>query len=111
MIPFLKRVRPDLVIHSFVNSKHFWPFAFIPFLVFVGFVIVGSSNAVNLTDGLDVLAIGCTVIPAGALTVLTYVWSNFRSATYPDIQYIPQGGRLTVVCGALLGASPWSLSV
>jgi len=105
MIPFLKRVRPDLVIHSFINSKHFWPFAFIPFLVFVGFVIVGSSNAVNLTDGLDGLAIGCTVIAAGALTVLTYVSSNFRWATYLDIQYIPKVGELTVFCGALVGAS------
>jgi len=51
-------------------------------------VIVGSSNAVNLTDGLDGLAIGCTVIAAGALTVLTYVSSNYRWATYLDIQYI-----------------------
>src|SRR5207245_3593911 len=70
MIPFLKRFRPDLVIHSFINSPHFWPLAFVPCLVFVGVVIVGSSNAVNLTDGLDGLAIGCTVIAAGALTVL-----------------------------------------
>jgi phospho-N-acetylmuramoyl-pentapeptide-transferase len=76
-----------------------------PFLVFVGFVIVGSSNAVNLTDGLDGLAIGCTVIAAGALTVLTYVSSNFRWATYLDIQYIPKVGELTVFCGALVGAS------
>ncbi|PYU68261.1 MAG: phospho-N-acetylmuramoyl-pentapeptide-transferase, partial [Acidobacteria bacterium] len=48
MIPFLKRFRPDLVIHSFIHSPHFWPLAFVPFLVFVGVVIVGSSNAVNL---------------------------------------------------------------
>jgi len=105
MIPFLKRFRPDLVIHSFVNSPHFWPVAFVPFLVFVGVVIVGSSNAVNLTDGLDGLAIGCTVIAAGALTVLTYVSSNYRWATYLDIQYIPKVGELTVFCGALVGAS------
>jgi phospho-N-acetylmuramoyl-pentapeptide-transferase len=105
MIPFLKRFRPDLVIHSFINSPHFWPLAFIPFLVFVGVVIVGSSNAVNLTDGLDGLAIGCTVIAAGALTVLTYVSSNYRWATYLDIQYIPKVGELTVFCGALVGAS------
>ncbi len=105
MIPFLKRFRPDLVIHSFIPSPHFWPVAFVPFLVFVGVVIVGSSNAVNLTDGLDGLAIGCTVIAAGALTVLTYVSSNFRWATYLDIQYIPKVGELTVFCGALVGAS------
>jgi phospho-N-acetylmuramoyl-pentapeptide-transferase len=105
MIPFLKRFRPDLVIHAFLHSPHFWPLAFVPFLVFVGIVIVGSSNAVNLTDGLDGLAIGCTVIAAGALTVLTYVSSNFRWATYLDIQYIPKVGELTVFCGALVGAS------
>ena len=105
MIPFLKRFRPDLVIHSFINSPHFWPLAFVPFLVFVAVVIVGSSNAVNLTDGLDGLAIGCTVIAAGALTMLTYVSSNYRWATYLDIQYIPKVGELTVFCGALVGAS------
>src|SRR5260370_8824226 len=60
MIPFLKRFRPDLVIHAFLHSPHFWPLAFVPFLLFVCVVIVGSSNAVNLTDGLDGLAIGCT---------------------------------------------------
>jgi phospho-N-acetylmuramoyl-pentapeptide-transferase len=105
MIPFLKRFRPDLVIHSLDHSAHFWPLAFVPFLVFVGVVIVGSSNAVNLTDGLDGLAIGCTVIAAGALTVLTYVSSNSRWAVYLDIQYIPKVGELTVFCGALVGAS------
>src|ERR1700736_6877573 len=76
VFPFFKRVHPDLVIHSLMHSPHFWPVAFIPFLVFVALVIAGSSNAVNLTDGLDGLAIGCTVIAAGALTVLTYVSSN-----------------------------------
>lgn len=104
VFPFLKRLHPDLVVHSLVTT-HFWPLAFIPFLVFVGVVIVGSSNAVNLTDGLDGLAIGCTVVAAGALTVLTYVSSNFRWATYLDIQFIPKVGELTVFCGALVGAS------
>jgi len=105
MLPFFKRLHPDLVIHSLVNSKHFWPLAFVPFLVFVAVVIAGSSNAVNLTDGLDGLAIGCTVIAAGALTVLTYVSSNYRWASYLEIQYIPRVGELTVFCGALVGAS------
>ncbi|HEY4978984.1 MAG TPA: hypothetical protein VII25_07475, partial [Candidatus Acidoferrum sp.] len=73
IVPFLKRFRPDLVIHTFLNTPHLWPLAFVPFLVFVALVITGSSNAVNLTDGLDGLAIGCTVIAAGALTILTYV--------------------------------------
>lgn len=105
VLPFFKRMHPDLVIHSLINSKHFWPFAFLPFLVFVAIVIAGSSNAVNLTDGLDGLAIGCTVIAAGALTVLTYVSSNYRWANYLEIQYIPRVGELTVFCGALVGAS------
>jgi len=105
IVPFLKKFHPDLVIHSLMSSGHFWTLAFIPFLLFVTIVITGSSNAVNLTDGLDGLAIGCTVIAAGALTVLTYVSSNARWSTYLDIQYIPRVGELTVFCGALVGAS------
>ncbi len=105
VIPFFKRFHPDLVIHSLNTSRHFWPLAFVPFLAFVALVIVGSSNAVNLTDGLDGLAIGCTVIAAGALTVITYVSSNYRWSTYLDIQYIPNVGELAVFCGALVGAS------
>jgi phospho-N-acetylmuramoyl-pentapeptide-transferase len=105
ILPFFKRLRPDLVVHSLINSPHLWPLAFVPFLIFVVLVIVGSSNAVNLTDGLDGLAIGCTVIAAGALTILTYVSSNYRWATYLEIQYIPRVGELTVFCGALVGAS------
>ena len=105
IVPFIKRFQPDLVIHSLLNVPNFWPVAFVPFLAFIAIVITGSSNAVNLTDGLDGLAIGCTVIAAGALTVLTYVSSNFRWANYLDIQYIPRVGELTVFCGALVGAS------
>jgi phospho-N-acetylmuramoyl-pentapeptide-transferase len=109
VFPFVKRFHPDLVIHSLLDPNHFsghlWPLAFLPFLIATAIVIVGSSNAVNLTDGLDGLAIGCTVIAAGALTVLTYVSSNFRWATYLEIQYIPRVGELTVFCGALVGAS------
>ena len=106
IVPFFKRFHPDLVIHSLQNVPYFWPLAFVPFLLFVPIlVITGSSNAVNLTDGLDGLAIGCTVIAAGALTVLTYVSSNYRWANYLEIQYIPRVGELTVFCGALVGAS------
>ena len=109
VFPFFKRFQPDLVVHALLDPAnfggHLWPLAFVPFLAFIALVIVGSSNAVNLTDGLDGLAIGCTVIAAGALTVLTYVSSNFRWAQYLDIQYIPRVGELTVFCGALVGAS------
>ena len=105
IVPFVKKFHPDLVIHSLLGSPHLWPLAFAPFLIFMVIVITGSSNAVNLTDGLDGLAIGCTVIAAGALTVLTYVSSNARWASYLDIQFIPRVGELTVFCGALVGAS------
>ncbi|HLQ00331.1 MAG TPA: phospho-N-acetylmuramoyl-pentapeptide-transferase [Candidatus Limnocylindria bacterium] len=105
IMPFLKRFHPDLVIHSLVRHHYFWPLAFLPFLAFVALVIAGASNAVNLTDGLDGLAIGCTVIAAGALTVVTYISSHYRFATYLEIQYIPRVGELTVFCGALVGAA------
>jgi len=105
IVPFFKRFRPELVIHGLLHSGNLWPLAFFPFLVFVAIVITGSSNAVNLTDGLDGLAIGCTVIAAGALTILTYVSSNYRWANYLEIQYIPRVGELTVFCGALVGAA------
>jgi phospho-N-acetylmuramoyl-pentapeptide-transferase len=105
IVPFFKRFRPDLVVHSLLGAGHLWPLAFLPFLIFIALVITFSSNAVNLTDGLDGLAIGCTVIAAGALTILTYVSSNYRWANYLEIQYIPRVGELTVFCGALVGAS------
>jgi phospho-N-acetylmuramoyl-pentapeptide-transferase len=105
IIPFFKNFQPDLVVHSLLASRYFWPLAFVPFLLFIIVVVVGSSNAVNLTDGLDGLAIGCTIIAAGALTVLTYLTSNARFANYLDIQYIPHAAELTVFCGSLVGAS------
>jgi len=105
VFPFFKRIHPDLVIHGLLRHHYVWPLAFVPFLLFVAVVVTGSSNAVNLTDGLDGLAIGCTVIAAGALTIITYLSSNFRFATYLEIQYIPRVGELTVFCGALMGAS------
>src|SRR6058998_3968636 len=105
MVPFLKQFTPDLVIERLARNPELWPLAFLPFIGFVVLVIVGASNAVNLTDGLDGLAIGCTVIAAGAMTVITYVSSNYRWATYLEIQYIPRVGELTVFCGALVGAS------
>ncbi len=66
--------------------------------------IVGSSNAVNLTDGLDGLAIGCTTIVAFAFLAMTYLAGNFRTATYLQIPYVPGAGELTVFCAALVGA-------
>jgi phospho-N-acetylmuramoyl-pentapeptide-transferase len=105
IVPFFKSLRPDLVFQSLLHNPYLWPVAFLPFIVFVAIVIVGSSNAVNLTDGLDGLAIGCTVVAAGALTVLTYVSGHAAFADYLELQRMPQVGELTVFCGALVGAS------
>ena len=66
--------------------------------------IVGSSNAVNLTDGLDGLAIGCTLIVSFVFVVLTYLAGNFRAATYLQIPYVQGAGELTVFCAAMIGA-------
>ena len=82
-----------------------WPLAYVPFVLFLVLVIVGCSNAVNLTDGLDGLAIGCVLVSAMALTVLTYLSSNAKFADYLDIQKIPDAGELVIFCGSLAGAS------
>jgi len=105
MVPFFKQFHPDLVIERWAVHPHLWPLAFLPFLAFVVLVIVGSSNAVNLTDGLDGLAIGCTVIAAGALAVLTYLSGHATFATYLELQRMPQIGELTIFCGAMVGSS------
>jgi phospho-N-acetylmuramoyl-pentapeptide-transferase len=68
-------------------------------------VLMGSTNAVNLTDGLDGLAIGCTIIAAGALTVLTYVSGHVVFADYLELQRMPLVSELTVFCGSMVGAS------
>ncbi len=66
--------------------------------------IIGSSNAVNLTDGLDGLAIGCTVIVSFVFLVLTYLAGNLRTAAYLQIPYVAGAGELTVFCAAMIGA-------
>jgi phospho-N-acetylmuramoyl-pentapeptide-transferase len=74
-------------------------------LILIVLVIVGSSNAVNLTDGLDGLAIGCTITVSAVYTLLAYLGSNVRFATYLNIPYVPNAEELAVICAALLGAS------
>jgi phospho-N-acetylmuramoyl-pentapeptide-transferase len=73
-------------------------------LLITSAAIVGSSNAVNLTDGLDGLAIGCTLIASMVFLVLTYLAGNFRTATYLQMPYVPGAGELTVFCAAMIGA-------
>ena len=89
-VPFMKKVLIDL-------GWFYLPFAVV--------VIVGSSNAVNLTDGLDGLAIGLVGIAATANAVLVYLGGNRVIADYLKIQYISGSGELVIFCGALLGAS------
>jgi phospho-N-acetylmuramoyl-pentapeptide-transferase len=88
--PFLARVVLNLGV------------LYIPFIMIV---IVGASNAVNLTDGLDGLAIGSTLIAAATYAVLTYAAGHFRIADYLRIAWVPQTGELAVFCGAMVGAS------
>ena len=66
--------------------------------------IVGSSNAVNLTDGLDGLAIGCTIIVSFVFLILTYLAGNVKTAAYLQIPHVPDAGELTVFCSAMIGA-------
>jgi len=104
-VPFLKKLHPDLVIESARNLPVIWPIAYVPFVLFLVLVIAGLSNGVNLTDGLDGLAIGCVLISSVALTVITYLSSNARFADYLEIQRIPDAAELTIFCGSLAGAS------
>lgn len=89
MLPFLKNA--SIVLGSF-------------FIVLTYFVIVGSSNAVNLTDGLDGLAIVPSIMVAGALGIFAYATGNINYAAYLTIPYVPGVGELVVFCGALVGA-------
>jgi phospho-N-acetylmuramoyl-pentapeptide-transferase len=103
-VPFFKAFAPDLLIDRLFSTP-LWIFAYLPFLAFVALVIVGSSNSVNLTDGLDGLAIGCTLIASAALTALTYITGHRILSDYLDIQFLPDVSELTILCGSMVGAS------
>jgi phospho-N-acetylmuramoyl-pentapeptide-transferase len=105
-VPFVKSWRPDLLWHGWpATVPHLGLLAYLPFVIWVVLWLVGTSNAVNLTDGLDGLAIGCTIIAAGALAVLTYVSGHVVFADYLELQRMPLVGELAVFCGAMVGAS------
>ena len=89
MLPFFK--------HHWINLGWFFP-------VLAYFVIVGSSNAVNLTDGLDGLAIMPIVMVAGALGIFAYACSNALYAHYLSMPYVPGTGELTIFCSSIVGA-------
>lgn len=88
-LPFFKQLTPELGL------------LFIPFTMLV---ITGASNAVNLTDGLDGLAIGSTLIATAVFTVLAYIAGNAVVSGYLHITNVPGAGEVTVICGALIGA-------
>ncbi len=90
ILPFFKNLMPD--VSAF-------------YILFAVLVLVGASNAVNLTDGLDGLAIGSTLIAAAAFTVLAYVSGHRVFSEYLDLLYLPGAGEVTVFCGAMVGAS------
>src|SRR4029450_5446402 len=95
-IPFLKwTARP-------FGVTYIGPFLYLAFIVIV---LLGFSNGVNLTDGLDGLAISVTFIAMTALTALTYLSSDARWASYLDLTHRPEAAELTVFCGAMAGAS------
>lgn len=89
-IPFFKEWQFDLGIY---------------YIIFAVFVIVGTSNAVNLTDGLDGLAIGPMIIAAATYLLLAYLVGHVKIANYLHIQYVPRVGELSVFAGAMVGAS------
>jgi phospho-N-acetylmuramoyl-pentapeptide-transferase len=74
------------------------------YLPIAALVMIGASNAVNLTDGLDGLAIGPIIVVAGCFALIAYLAGNSVFATYLQINYIPGSGELAVLCGALVGA-------
>ncbi len=104
-VPFLKTFKPDLLIEPLAHNWYTYPLAFVGFYTFMVLVIVGASDAVNLTDGLDGLAIGLMIIASGAMTVLTYVTGHARFAEYLDLARLPGSAELTVFCGSMVGAS------
>lgn len=88
-VPFFKAFRPDLGVG---------------YIFFAMLVIVGTSNAVNLTDGLDGLAIGPVIIAAGTYMLFAYVAGHSRIADYLQIPYVYGSGEVTIICGAMAGA-------
>jgi phospho-N-acetylmuramoyl-pentapeptide-transferase len=104
-IPFFKQFKQDLLIESLTKSYWTYPLAFVLFYVVIVFIMVGSSNAVNLTDGLDGLAIGLMIIASGGMTALTYVSSNTAISNYLDLAHLPNSQELTIFCASMMGAS------
>jgi phospho-N-acetylmuramoyl-pentapeptide-transferase len=104
-VPFFKSFKPLLLMPELMANPWTYVLGVAPFCIFVSLVVVFSSNAVNLTDGLDGLAIGLMVIAAGALTILTYAGGHAQLAEYLQLARNPRTSELTVFCGSMTGAS------
>lgn len=98
-IPFFKATADQ---NPLTSISYIGPYLY---LLFILIVLLGSSNAVNLTDGLDGLAISITFVAMAALTAFTYITSDYRFAGYLGLVHRPDAAELTVFCGALAGAS------
>ncbi len=103
--PFFKTFKPSLLMPNLMANPWTYVIGVAPFCIFVALVVVFSSNAVNLTDGLDGLAIGLMVIAAGALTILTYAGGHKDLAQYLQLARNPRTSELTIFCGSMTGAS------
>jgi phospho-N-acetylmuramoyl-pentapeptide-transferase len=101
LLPGEHAFNPTLAFPFFKDLVLDLGWLYVPFVVLV---LVGASNAVNLTDGLDGLAIGSTLIAAATYAILTYVAGNSIIATYLQVEYVPGAGEVAVFCGALVGA-------
>jgi phospho-N-acetylmuramoyl-pentapeptide-transferase len=104
-IPFIKSFQPSMLIQSLMHNPWTYALGALPFCIFVALVVVFSSNAVNLTDGLDGLAIGLMVIAAGALTMLAYAGGHAEFAQYLQLARNARTSELTIFCGSMTGAS------
>jgi phospho-N-acetylmuramoyl-pentapeptide-transferase len=104
-VPFFKSFKPSLLMPQLMANPWTYAIGVAPFCIFVALVVVFTSNAVNLTDGLDGLAIGLMVIAAGALTILTYAGGHAQLAEYLQLARNARTSELTVFCGSMTGAS------
>ena len=103
-LPLVSGVRPDstqLPLFKYILL----PLPGVVYVAFVTLVLTGSSNAVNLTDGLDGLAAGLTAIAAAAFAIFAYLFGRVDAAHYLGVLHLPGAGELTIFCGALMGAS------
>lgn len=101
LAPQLPAASTQLPLFKYILVILPWPV----YVFFVTVVVTGSSNAVNLTDGLDGLATGLTAILAGAFVIFAYLFGRFDAAHYLGVYFLPGAGELAIFCGALAGAA------